>query len=60
MTDTRLTDKSRNDPPVEVFVTDETTTLESVLTGLWEDTFGFSPIGPQDERSWTATWTSNA
>jgi hypothetical protein len=55
-----LTDKSRNDPPVEVFVTDETTTLESVLTGLWEDTFGFSPIGPQDERSWTATWTSNA
>ncbi len=49
MTDTRLTDKSRNDPPVQVFVTDETTTLESVLTGLWEDTFGFSPIGPQDD-----------
>ena len=24
-------------------------TLESVLTGLWEDTFGFSPIGPQDD-----------
>jgi acetoacetyl-CoA synthetase len=49
MMDTRLTDKSRNDPPVGVFVTDETTTLESVLTGLWEDTFGFSPIGPQDD-----------
>jgi acetoacetyl-CoA synthetase len=25
------------------------TTLESDLTGLWEDTFGFSPIGPQDD-----------
>jgi acetoacetyl-CoA synthetase len=25
------------------------TTLESVLTGLWEDMFGFSPIGPQDD-----------
>jgi acetoacetyl-CoA synthetase len=24
-------------------------TLESVLTGLWEDTFGFSPIGLQDD-----------
>jgi acetoacetyl-CoA synthetase len=24
-------------------------TLESVLTELWEDTFGFSPIGPQDD-----------
>ena len=25
------------------------TSLESVLTGVWEDTFGFSPIGPQDD-----------
>jgi acetoacetyl-CoA synthetase len=24
-------------------------TLESFLTGLWEDLFGFSPIGPQDD-----------
>jgi acetoacetyl-CoA synthetase len=23
--------------------------LESFLTGLWEDVFGFSPIGPQDD-----------
>ena len=25
------------------------TNLESDLTGLWEDTFGFSPIGPHDD-----------
>jgi acetoacetyl-CoA synthetase len=24
-------------------------TLKSLLTGLWEDLFGFSPIGPQDD-----------
>jgi acetoacetyl-CoA synthetase len=24
-------------------------TLESLLTGLWEEVFGFSPIGPQDD-----------
>jgi acetoacetyl-CoA synthetase len=24
-------------------------TLESLLTGVWEDSFGFSPIGPQDD-----------
>ena len=23
--------------------------LESLITGLWEDVFGFSPIGPQDD-----------
>jgi acetoacetyl-CoA synthetase len=34
---------------MEVFMTDKTTTLESMLTGLWEDTFGFSPIGPRDD-----------
>ncbi len=30
-------------------MTDKSTTLESVLTGLWEDTFGLSPIGVQDD-----------
>jgi acetoacetyl-CoA synthetase len=34
---------------MEAFMTDTTTTLESILTGLWEDAFGFSPIGPQDD-----------
>ena len=49
MTDTKLSGKSRNDPPTEVFMADKTAALESVLTGLWEDTFGFSPIGLQDD-----------
>jgi acetoacetyl-CoA synthetase len=30
-------------------MTDKTTTLELALTGLWEDTFRFSPIGLQDD-----------
>jgi acetoacetyl-CoA synthetase len=36
--------------PIQAQLINETSyNLESLLTGLWEDLFGFSPIGPQDD-----------